>query len=88
MIKIINFIKNNTLVFLSVLGISITLLSFGVPTKQSPTPTNLQHNNESPFENTIFVPGIIEASSQNISVGTAQGGIISAIFVKPGDKVE
>jgi len=73
---------------ISLLGICITIFSFGVSTKSNPVPTSPQKTNVSPYESTIFVPGILEASSQNISVGTSQGGIVKSIFVKPGDKIE
>lgn len=41
-----------------------------------------------PFSSYIFGPGIIEASTENIAVGTPVSGIVTAIYVKWGDRVK
>ena len=40
-----------------------------------------------PFSSYIFGPGIVEASTENIAVGTPVSGIVTAINVKWGDRV-
>jgi multidrug efflux pump subunit AcrA (membrane-fusion protein) len=40
-----------------------------------------------PFPTYIFGPGIVEASTENIAVGTPVSGIVTAIYVKWGDHV-
>src|SRR6202521_1905671 len=41
-----------------------------------------------PFSSYIFGPGIVEASTENIAVGTPVSGIVTAIYVKWGDRVK
>ena len=41
-----------------------------------------------PFTSSIFGPGIVEASSENIAIGTPVSGIVTAMYVKWGDKVK
>src|ERR1700722_8334118 len=43
---------------------------------------------QTPFASTIFGPGIVEASSENIAIGTAVSGIVTAIYVQWGDRVK
>lgn len=40
-----------------------------------------------PFSSYIFGPGIIEAGSENIAIGTPVPGIVSAVYAKWGDRV-
>lgn len=42
----------------------------------------------SPFVHSVAGSGIIEASSENIAIGTNIGGIVAKVFVKPGDTVK
>lgn len=41
-----------------------------------------------PFASYIFGPGIVEASTENIAIGTPVSGIVTAIYVKWGDRVK
>ena len=43
---------------------------------------------EAPFGSGIFGPGIVEASTQNISIGTPVSGIVTNVYVKWGDRVK
>lgn len=43
---------------------------------------------EAPFSSYIFGPGIVEASSENISIGTPVSGIVTAIYVTWGEQVK
>jgi RND family efflux transporter MFP subunit len=40
-----------------------------------------------PFASYIFGPGIVEASTENIAIGTPVSGIVTAVYVKWGDRV-
>src|SRR6476660_5059694 len=40
-----------------------------------------------PFKSYIAGAGIVEARSENIAIGTGQGGTVIGVFVKVGDKV-
>ena len=43
---------------------------------------------EAPFSSYIFGPGIVEASTENIAIGTPVSGIVTAIYVQWGERVE
>ena len=43
---------------------------------------------QAPFTSSIFGPGIVEASSENIAIGTPVSGIVAAVYVKWGDRVK
>lgn len=43
---------------------------------------------EAPYSSYIFGPGIVEASSENISIGTPVSGIVEAIYVTWGEQVK
>lgn len=43
---------------------------------------------EAPFSSYIFGPGIVEASTENIAIGTPASGIVMAIYVKWGQQVK
>jgi len=53
------------------------------PTKAKP----LFQPAEAPFSSYIFGPGIVEASTENIAIGTPVSGIVTAIYVKWGEQV-
>jgi RND family efflux transporter MFP subunit len=40
-----------------------------------------------PFASYIFGPGIVEASTENIAIGTPVSGIVTAVYAKWGDRV-
>lgn len=56
--------------------------------KQVPTPPILFPPAHSPYPHSIAAAGIIEASSQNISIGTPFNEIIQKIYVTEGDYVQ
>jgi multidrug efflux pump subunit AcrA (membrane-fusion protein) len=43
---------------------------------------------QAPFASSIFGPGIVEASTENIAIGTPVSGIVTVVYVKWGDKVK
>ena len=43
---------------------------------------------QAPFTSSIFGPGIVEASSENIAIGTPVSGIVAAIYVKWDERVK
>src|SRR5712675_3440807 len=43
---------------------------------------------QAPWPSNIFGPGIVEASSENIAIGTPVSGIVTAVYVTWGDKVK
>src|ERR1700680_1548461 len=43
---------------------------------------------QAPFTSSIFGPGVVEASSENIAIGTPVSAIVTASYVKWGDRVK
>jgi multidrug efflux pump subunit AcrA (membrane-fusion protein) len=43
---------------------------------------------EAPFAQAVAGVGLVEASTENISVGSPTAGVVTRIFVKPGDQVQ
>ena len=73
---------------LAVAGASFGLLTVYWSQKQTPVPHILFPPPTSPYEHTIAASGLIEASSENISIGTPFTEIVDEVFVKEGDRVE
>src|SRR5437867_12338915 len=40
-----------------------------------------------PFKNTVAAVGLVEPSSENISISTAVPGLVTAVHIKAGDQV-
>src|ERR1700738_4117906 len=62
---------------------------FTVPEGNPPPPIAqpVVQSARAPFTSYIFGPGILEASTENIAVGTPVPGIVTAVYVKWGDRV-
>lgn len=73
---------------LAILGALFGLLTVYWSQKQVPTPPILFPPAVSPFPHSIAGSGIIESSSQNISIGTPFNEIIKKIYVIEGDFVK
>src|SRR6516164_11631548 len=43
---------------------------------------------EAPFSSYIFGPGIVEASTENIAIGTPVSGLVRALYVTWGEQVK
>jgi HlyD family secretion protein len=68
------------------LGVAIFMVIQGNRTASVVQP--VVQSARAPFTSNIIGPGIIEASSENIAIGTPVSGIVMAIYVKWGDKVK
>lgn len=73
---------------LAILGAIFGLISVRQSQKSLPVPVILFPPATSPYPHAIAGAGIVEASSQNISIGTPFNEIISKIFVIEGDNVK
>ncbi len=56
--------------------------------RPAPTAEPSVQPSQAPYPSYIFGPGIVEASTENISIGTPVSGIVSDIYVKWGDRVK
>lgn len=73
--------------FLAIAGALFGLLTVYWSQKQTPVPPILFPPPTSPYTHTIAASGLIEASSENISIGTPFTEIIEEVFVKESDRV-
>jgi RND family efflux transporter MFP subunit len=80
-------IRKYLLPVLAIIGVGITVL---MVMKGNRTPSVAQpvvQSARAPFASYIFGPGIVEASTENIAIGTPVSGIVTAVYVKWGDRV-
>lgn len=72
----------------AILGIIIGVTAVVVSRKSLPTPPIVSPPPHSPYAHAIAAAGIVEAASQDISIGTPFTQIIEKVYVKAGDYVE
>jgi HlyD family secretion protein len=80
-------LKNRILPTVAVIGLAIAIVVAVQSEKHTPPAKPVAMPSASPFKSYIGGAGIIEASSNNISVGASIAGIVKTIYVKQGDKV-
>ena len=76
-----------TLPVLAILGFSFGVFTVVHSNQPTPIAQPVAQPADSPYPAFIAGAGIIEAKSQNISIGTPLGGIVQSVAVKVGDKV-
>jgi RND family efflux transporter MFP subunit len=76
-----------TLPVLAVLGFSFGIYTVVQGNQPMPIAQPVAQPATAPFASFIAGAGIVEAKSQNISIGTPLGGIVEQVMVKVGDKV-
>jgi HlyD family secretion protein len=69
-------------------GVLFALYTVVSGQKEPPPGSAMALPSESPYGHTVAGAGIIEASTENIAVGTAVPGLVMEVFVKVGDKVK
>ena len=80
--------KNKILPACAVLGLIIALVVVVQSQKETPPAQPVAQPAQAPFMSYIGGAGIIEARTQNISIGTSLPGIVKTVFVNVGDKVK
>jgi len=81
-------IRKYLLPILAGLGIVVTVVYVLADNRTAPAAQPGTQPATAPFSSYIFGPGIVEASTENIAVGTPVSGIVRAIYVKWGDRVK
>jgi multidrug resistance efflux pump len=80
-------IRKYLLPLLSVIGVGIAI-AVAVQDNRPPARTQPALGYTTPpFSSYIFGPGIVEASTENIAIGTPVSGIVTGVYVKWGDLV-
>lgn len=81
-------IRKYLLPILALLGVAAAVAMVVEGNRTPPATKPLFQPAEAPFASAIFGPGIVEASTQNISIGTPVAGIVTDVYVKWGDRVK
>jgi len=81
-------IRNKILPALAILGFILAVSSALSARKAPPVAQPVAQPAAAPFETYIGGAGIVEASSNNISLGASVAGVVSKVFVQAGDKAE
>src|ERR1700693_1530873 len=81
-------IRKYVLPLLAVLGVAAAIAMVIQGNRTAPVAQPVTQPANAPFSTYIFGPGIVEASTENIAVGTPVSGIVTAIYVKWGDRVK
>src|SRR3982075_1311307 len=81
-------IRKLVLPLLAIIGLGVALVMVISGTRAAPTAQTLVQSANAPFTSYVFGPGIVEASTENIAIGTPVSGIVTAIYVKWGDRVK
>src|SRR5260370_9178146 len=81
-------IRKLLLPFLAILGIGVAVAMVILGNRTVPVAQPIVQSANAPFTSYVFGPGIGEASTENIAIGTPVSGIVTAIYVKWGDRVK
>ena len=80
-------LKNKLLPALAIIGLTIAVVVAIQAGKKRPPAQPIAQPAQAPFKSYIGGAGIIEASSNNINIGTSLPGLVKAVYVKVGDKL-
>src|ERR1700676_5529901 len=81
-------IRKYVVPLLAIIGIAIAVVMVIRGNRAGPTAQAAVQSANPPFTSYIFGPGIVEASTENIAIGTPVSGIVTAVRVKWGDRVK
>jgi HlyD family secretion protein len=81
-------IRKYVLPLLAMIGLAFAVTMVIRGNRAAPVAQSGVQAANAPFASYIFGPGIVEASTENIAIGTPVSGIVTAIYVKWGDKVK
>jgi len=80
--------KNKILPACAILGLTIAIVVAVQSQKETPPAQPVAQPAQAPFKSYIGGAGIVEARTQNISIGTSLPGIVKTVFVNVGDRVK
>jgi HlyD family secretion protein len=81
-------LKNKILPAAAAIGLLIAIAVAIYSQRETPPAQPVAQPAQAPFKNYIGGAGIVEARTQNISIGTSLPGIVKTVFVEVGDKVK
>jgi HlyD family secretion protein len=81
-------IRKLVLPLLAIIGFGVAIAMVLRGNQTAPAAQPVIHPAGAPFSSYVFGPGIVEASTENIAIGTPVSGIVTAVYVKWGDRVK
>jgi RND family efflux transporter MFP subunit len=81
-------IRKYILPLLAIIGVGVAVIMVIRGNRTRPVAPPVVHSAKAPFNSYIFGPGIVEARTENIAIGTPVSGIVTAIYVKWGEQVQ
>jgi HlyD family secretion protein len=81
-------IRKYVLPVLAVAGLAVAIAMVILGNRTAPVAQTVVQPATTPFSSYVFGPGIVEASTENIAIGTPVSGIVTAVYVKWGDRVK
>jgi RND family efflux transporter MFP subunit len=81
-------LKNKILPVCAALGLIIAIVVAVQSQRETPPAQPVAQPAQAPFKSYIGGAGIVEARTENISIGTSLPGIVKTVFVKVGDRVK
>lgn len=79
--------KNKILPAIAVLGLSVAVIVAILGERKTPPAQPVAQPAQAPFTSYIGGAGLVEASSNNVNIGTGLAGIVQTVFVKVGQTV-
>jgi HlyD family secretion protein len=81
-------IRKLILPLLAIIGFGVAIAMVLRGNRTGPAAQPVAHPATTPFSSYVFGPGIVEASTENIAIGTPVSGIVTAVYVEWGDHVK
>jgi multidrug efflux pump subunit AcrA (membrane-fusion protein) len=81
-------IRKYGLPLLALIGVALAIAMVVADNRNAPAAQPAAQPANAPFSSYIFGPGIVEASTENIAVGTPVSGIVTAVYAKWGDRIK
>ena len=81
-------IRRYLLPLLAIVGLGVVIAMVILGNRAAPVAQSAVQSASAPFASYVFGSGIVEASTENIAIGTPVSGIVTAIYVKWGDQVK
>jgi len=81
-------IRRYLLPLLAIVGLGVVIAMVILGNRATPVAQPVVQSASAPFASYVFGSGIVEASTENIAIGTPVSGIVTAIYVKWGDRVK
>src|SRR5258708_12654603 len=81
-------VRKLVLPLVAIIGFAVAIAMILRGNESAPAAQPVVQPAGAPFSSYVFGPGIVEASSENITIGTPVSGIVTAVYVKWGDRVK